>query len=112
MSAGAAFIGSASGVLSSSDLKTWTLIPNSGSQIQQVIGDGVRLYGVVGFHPPMSSDFVYSASYNDPMTWTVMPTPGLPSPLSSGANQVDYDIDHHVLYAAIGAEGLWRIKTH
>jgi hypothetical protein len=100
----------------SSDSATWTPIPNSGSHLQQVIGDGVNLYAFEGFYAPTVWEpagnlFLWTAPYTNPMKWTLASTPGLPSPLTAGANDVDYDADHHVLYAAIQGAGMWRMKT-
>lgn len=109
--AGADFISSAEGIFTSTDDMTWTQIPNSGGHWQQVIGDGTSLYAIEGFYPPSGNPFIMSATYAAPMTWTMPATPGLPSPLQAGANDADYDADHHVLYAALQGEGLWRMKT-
>jgi hypothetical protein len=109
---GAFYIGSGGGVLTSPDLSQWTSIPNSGHLLQQVTGDGVNLYAAYGFYPPNSgAPIVWSASYQTPSHWSVLSTPGLPSPLSAGANDMDYDGDHHVLYAALQGEGMWRVVT-
>jgi hypothetical protein len=97
------------GVLTSPDFANWSLIPNSGAALQQVIGDGTRLFAIEGFYPPAGRPFVLFATYADPQTWSKVDTTGLP--LNDGANAADYDPDHHVLYVAIGPDGLWRMVT-
>jgi hypothetical protein len=110
---GSYYVGSASGVLSSTDLSNWTLIPNSGGLVQQVIGDGVNLYAVEGFYAPNDGmTLMWSASYQNPSQWSVLSTPGLQMPLTAGANGMDYDADHHVLYVALQGDGMWRFVTH
>jgi hypothetical protein len=103
--------GSAEGVLTTSNDMSWALIPNSGHLVQQVIGDGSRLFAFNGFQPP-TGPILWTASYDDPMTWTTASTPGLPAMPVSGINEVDYEADHHVIYAAFQAAGLWRMVTH
>jgi hypothetical protein len=76
-----------------------------------VIGDGERLFAIVGFYAPSGSDFVWTAPYTDPTRWTLLATPGLPSPLAAGSNGASYDTDHHVLYTANQGAGLWRTVT-
>jgi hypothetical protein len=98
------------GVLTSPDGATWSKIPSSGSGLDVVGGDGSRLYAAQGFQPP-GSPYIWSAAYSDPTHWSVPATPGLPSTLSAGFTSMDVDMDHHVLYSAIQAAGLWRVVT-
>jgi len=76
-----------------------------------VIGDGTRLFAFDGFQPPSGPNVAWSASYSDPTHWTNLATPGLPAKLTAGFTGVDYDLDHHVLYTAVQAAGLWRMVT-
>jgi hypothetical protein len=75
-----------------------------------VIGDGTRLFAFNGFQPPGPNP-AWSAPGSDPTHWSVLATPGLPANLSAGFTGVDYDPDHHLLYTAVQAAGLWRMVT-
>jgi hypothetical protein len=108
---GAYYLGAQNGVLTSADGASWTRIPNSGGGHDGVIGDGTRLFAFDGFQPPSGPNVAWSASYTDPTHWSVLATPGLPAKLSAGFTALDYDADHHLLYTAIQAEGLWRMVT-
>jgi hypothetical protein len=101
----------ANGVISSPDGATWSQIQNSGANLDAVIGDGTNLFAVVGFQPPQDANFVWTASYASPSKWSPLATPGLPSPPVSGSNGMAYDSDHHILYTAVEAAGLWRTVT-
>ncbi|HEV8244673.1 MAG TPA: hypothetical protein VGP93_02855 [Polyangiaceae bacterium] len=106
------YMGSGYGVCVSSDGENWSKIDNAGHGLDTVVGSATQLFAVAGFFAPdPASDFIWSANISDPTQWTLMPLTGMPSPLSSGSNGADYDLDHHVLYVALQGEGLWRVVT-
>jgi photosystem II stability/assembly factor-like uncharacterized protein len=110
---GSLYIASARGIMRRGPKETeWPLLDGSGYGLQNMIGDGKRLYGLRGFQPPENSDFVWSASYDAPETWTLLDTPGLtPLPPVAGGTDLAVDLDHHLLYVAAQAAGLWRVRT-
>jgi hypothetical protein len=108
---GAMYLATANGVLTSADGENWTRIPDSGGGMDGIVGCADRLFSVVGFGPPSGPEFIYTATYANPMQWSVLATPGLPSSLSSGANSIACDVDHQVVYTAIQGEGLWRMRA-
>lgn len=108
---GAYYLGAQNGVLTSPDGIAWSRIPNSGGGHDAVIGDGTRLFAFDGFQPPSGPNSAWSAPYSDPTHWSTLATPGLPAKLTAGFTGIDYDPDHHLLYTAIQAEGLWRMVT-
>jgi hypothetical protein len=108
---GTFFLSTANGMITSPDGASWSRVQNSGSGFDAVSGDGKRVFAAKGFQPPDGLDFMWSASYDNPSAWVAMPTPGLPAPLISGANWIDSDVDHHIVYSAILGAGLWRVVT-
>lgn len=109
---GSLYVASGRGVMRRPpDQTEWALIDGSGYSVQNIIGDGKRLYGLRGFQPPDSNDFVWFAPYEDTATWKLLETPGLPLPPVSGGTDLAVDLDHHVLYVAAQAAGLWRVRT-
>jgi hypothetical protein len=108
---GTFYLAAANGVITSPDGATWSQIANSGNALDIVVGDGFNLFAIEGFQPPQSAAFAWTAPYAQPSNWTVLRTPGLPSPPSAGANDAAYDSDHGVLYTADQAMGLWRTVT-
>jgi photosystem II stability/assembly factor-like uncharacterized protein len=105
------YLGSIQGVVRSKDLgATWSLIPKSGSNIGAIAGDGTVIYGV------NDRNLFWTAKYSDPMTWTQTPTPGLPGQIDAGPGKptniytMGLDGDHHLLYGALQAGGIWRVR--
>ena len=54
---------------------------------------------------------MWTATYDDPMTWSALETPGTPEKLSAGVTEIQADTDHHIIYTAAQAAGLWRVVT-
>lgn len=108
---GTHWLASAQGVLMSEDGEKWTRIPDSFAAMDAITGCGSRVFSVIGFYPPSTNDYVFTATYQDPMKWTVLDTPGLPKPMNAGSNSVGCDEDHNILYTAAQAGGFWRVLT-
>ena len=55
----------------------------------------------------------WTAKESAPNDWTKMDVSGLPGNGSNGtAYLFDYDPDHHILYASLQRQGLWRMRTY
>jgi hypothetical protein len=107
---GAYFLGSATGVLHSTDGVTWSVIPNSGSLVSGLVGDGTTLWSSNAFpyNPPQrpSAFLPYrKASSADPTHWTTFDSPML----TSGGNSLAYDPDHGILYSTNYWAGVYRV---
>lgn len=86
---------------------SWTLIP--GSKMGSVVfDDGTNLYVTWGFNG--SHDYftapLAGLTSQTPPAFTAMTTNG-----ASGANMLDYDPAHKILYAAAIGSGIWRYVT-
>lgn len=106
------FLGGSSGILTSADGTSWSLISGSGPQlVTGLVSDGTNMYASSGFPwnpgqgPPPYHPF-YTAPESDGMAWTNMD-----SPLLANGGQLAYDTDHHVLYSSNGDAGFWRVVT-
>jgi hypothetical protein len=107
---GTAYVGVANtGVFYSSNLgASWTQIAGS-PQASVVCDDGVNLYANYGWDS--SSRPYYFAplaglTTASPPKWTNMASSGI-----TGANMLEYDPTHHLLYAASPGSGIWRLAT-
>jgi photosystem II stability/assembly factor-like uncharacterized protein len=106
---GSLWLASQSGVLTSSDGAHWKRIPDSGGQLDGITACGSSLFAVVGFQVPQDNKYIYTATLADPTKWSVLQTPGLPQPMSSGANAITCDANHGILYVSAQGAGLWRM---
>ncbi|HEV8245759.1 MAG TPA: hypothetical protein VGP93_08320, partial [Polyangiaceae bacterium] len=107
------FLPSGYGVLRSTNAGvSWALIDSSGYALDAITGDGSRLFALRGFQPPDNANFIWSASYDDLDTWSLLDRPGSPDVFSAGGTNLAYDADHHLLYIATQAGGLWRTVTN
>jgi hypothetical protein len=92
------------GLLSSTDAKTWTLLPGSPSgsyELGFAIGGGHIFLGD-------RNDGSYNMSTDvKPTTWTSLPKS--PAGANEGAVFLDYDDKHHVLYSSNFEGGTWRM---
>jgi photosystem II stability/assembly factor-like uncharacterized protein len=105
------YVGSQVGILSgTSDGTTWSLLANSGSYMNPIIGDGATLYAA-SFNSSAQGLSLYSASYNAPTTWSTIPSPGLPPNPAVGPVAFASDTGHHLLYLTLQTSGLWRMAT-
>jgi hypothetical protein len=102
--AGVMYLGSGTGILTSTDGHAWTAVPGA-PNATAVIGDGVNLFA--SFGNDTGGQPYWTALESDPTKWTNVKTPTI----SQGASQLAYDADHHVLYSASLNGGLWRVVT-
>lgn len=95
------------GILRSPDGITWTAVPDSGSIMSGLTGNGVTMWASRGFPWDPSDDLYepfWTSAEDDGLTWTQFA-----SPMLSNGGQLAYDADHHLLYSSNGGEGLWRV---
>ncbi len=105
---GSYYLGAQGGVLQSKDVgATWSLIPQSGGSLCPVIGDGERLFAASGNNPQT----IYAASYADPLTWSKIDAPGLPTNPPENMYVFAYDEVHHLLYGTCQSAGVFRVVT-
>ena len=104
--AGTYYIPTAWGIHTTTDGDTWTQIPNS-PNVDGIIGDGTRLFsgqrsGDMKFYtaPEVVAD-------GQTRTFTELPKDGV----SGGPVALAYDANHHLLYSANLAGGLYRMVT-
>lgn len=98
------------GVSASDDGVTWETIPGSpGAHV--ITTSDTRIYAGTGGHCvlPHAEPFnpISSAPIDDPTNWTVDTTYSN----RFGAGELQYDIDHHMLYASSCTGGFWRVRT-
>lgn len=106
---GTFYVGSQVGVLSGTNNgETWTLLPNTYSYINPVMGDGVTLYGASYTNTTL---FLTAASYNTPTVWNTIAAPGLPTSPAVGPVAFANDFAHHRLYLTLQTSGLWQTTT-
>lgn len=102
---GSLYLASLQGVLTSTDEgATWSLIPNSGSLLVGLTGNGSTMYASQQMGPEY-----YSASEADPTKWEKFPTKGMPDTHMRGGFNLVIDGDHHLLFSSNQTEGLWRL---
>lgn len=107
---GAFFLGSATGILYSADGASWTVVPQSGTLISGVVGDGTTVWSSTAYPynlPDRPAPFLpyHQALAADPMHWSKVDSPML----SSGGATLAYDADHHILYSANYWDGAYRV---
>ncbi|HEV8248246.1 MAG TPA: hypothetical protein VGP93_20865, partial [Polyangiaceae bacterium] len=89
----------------------WTLLPGPQRQASVVMEDGVNLYVAWGWDAnakPFYSTPLEGLTTANPPVWTNMN-----SDVHGGPNMMEYDPNHHVLYAACPAQGdgVMRVVT-
>jgi hypothetical protein len=103
---GTYFMPALNGVYRTSDLLTWSLIPDSGGRTVSLVGSEANMY---------TSDqwarSYHTASVADPTKWTSFTIAGMPANDGQGAPFMAYDRGHHILYSSNFAGGFWRIVT-
>jgi hypothetical protein len=97
------YMGTPQGVATSTDGLQWSVIPNSGGNIQGVVGTGKTIIA-----SQQNGGHFYTASEDDPTNWHEMDTPGMPQS-GFGAYFFQYDPDHHIIYGSMTQAGLWRV---
>jgi hypothetical protein len=102
---GAYYLSSIQGILRSTDSgATFTQVKNDGKFVGFAMSS-TTLYAADQWSPSFAT-----ATISAPTTWTSFPAPpGLPD--NQGAPYLEYDEDHHLLYASTWPGGLWRIVT-
>jgi hypothetical protein len=103
------YMGTVDGVMRSIDRGlTWSKLPDSGSFVFGVIGDGTKLYtsSYFPFNAPGPAPWspYSSTSEVQPATWTTMD-----SPLMKNGGGLAYDPVHHILYSSNLNAGMWRM---
>jgi len=107
---GSFFLGSATGVLYSQTGDDWALVPNSGTLIAGVTGNGTHVWTSSAFPYNPDARTAPSVRYrvadeSDPMTWSNFDS----AAMTSGGTALAYDPDHKLLYSANYWDGLWRV---
>lgn len=95
------------GILRSADGIEWSSVPNSGSVMNGMVGNGTTMFASRGFPWDPSDDLYlpfWTSAEDDGLTWTQMD-----SPMLSNGGQLAWDADHHLLYSSNGGEGMWRV---
>lgn len=106
---GALFMGTVDGVLRSLDKGlTWSKLPDSGSLVFGVVGDGTTLYTsrYFPFNAPGPEPWQPYASTSEaqPANWRTMA-----SPLMKNGGALVLDPVHHILYSSNLNAGVWRM---
>jgi hypothetical protein len=103
------YLGNGAGIWVSTDSgaagplgKSWSLLAGSPNPVTNLIDDGIRIFGATINGPPF-----FAADLDAPGNWTHLDSPGV----TSGSNQMAYDVTHHVLYSANFGNGLMRMVT-
>jgi hypothetical protein len=100
---GAFYIGTQSGILKSTDGKTWNLIPGFNQPVQGITGDGTNI-----FAGQQWGSRLFKIPESNPAGFTELPpTDGN----SDGPYFMSYDPDHHIVYASEFQHGHWRMVT-
>jgi len=86
--------------------KKWTKLSGSPGNVSTIIDDGKQL--IVTWSWDDSGEPFVAASLDDLTKWTKQKSA---APIKRGANQLAYDPEHHVVYGANWATGLWRLVT-
>jgi photosystem II stability/assembly factor-like uncharacterized protein len=102
---GTYYMGTPNGIGTSKDGEHWSVIPNSGGNLQGIVGTGKTIYA-----SQQNGGLFFSAPEDDPTKWKQIDTPGMPL-TDDGAYLMAYDPDHHILYASRTQSGLWRMVT-
>jgi hypothetical protein len=100
---GTLYIGTQQGILSSTDGKSWSLIPGFNQQVQGITGDGTdifagqqwgsKLFKIPEANPKGMTELSATDGNND------------------GPYFMSMDIDHHIVYASEFQSGHWRMVT-
>jgi hypothetical protein len=95
------------GILRSPDGVTWDIVPDSGSIMSGLVGNGTTMFASRGFPWDPSTDLYlpfWTSPESDGQHWAQ-----LESPMLSNGGELFYDSDHELLYSSNGGEGLWRV---
>jgi hypothetical protein len=95
------YLGTMSGILKSTDAKTWSLLPGVDQPVQGLTGDGVNIYGGQQW-----GSHYFSIPESAPSSFTELATTNA---VNDGGYFMAYDPDHRLLYSAEITDGFWRI---
>lgn len=98
-------LGSAFGMMTSPDGRTWTKLERS-PQGDGLWGDGTRLFAGLRNAGDDQQPYFVSPEVGAP-DWQPFPSP----PMGHGGVWFRYDADHNLMYSASAESGLWRFKT-
>lgn len=109
---GSFYLGTAKGVLHSTDVTNWALLPESGELVMGLIGNGENLYFSKAFPYNAPGADPYFPFYTSPEgsrhNWTAMLSPAM----RNGAAELHLDKIHRILYSTNMNAGLWRMIIH
>jgi hypothetical protein len=100
---GTLYIGTQQGILSSTDGKSWSLIPGFNQQVQGITGDGTNIYA----GQQWGSKLFKIPEANPKGMTELPPTDGN----NDGPYFMSMDVDHHIVYASEFQSGHWRMVT-
>jgi hypothetical protein len=104
---GTFYLATPEGILRSPDGSAWSLVPNSGSVMLGITGNGTTMFASRGF-PWDPSAVLYepfwTSAEGDGLNWSQ-----LSSPMLSNGGGLAYDSAHHLLYSSNLGAGVWRV---
>jgi hypothetical protein len=103
---GTYYLGTYQGVFKSADGHAWTKLDGSPGGADGLNSDGVRLFTGMRDSPQDQHPF-FSSPANKATPWTSLTSPAM----AHGPVKLDYESDHHILYAANTDSGAWRMVT-
>jgi hypothetical protein len=108
---GSFYLGTANGIIHSTDGVSWAVLPESQNLVMGLIGDGTNLYFSKAFpyDVPGADPFFpyYSSPERPPYKSTLMPSPLM----RNGGTELQLDTTRHILYSTNLDAGLWRLVT-
>jgi hypothetical protein len=115
-SAGAYYIGSDVGIFRSPDGVSWSLVPNTFSLVNGLVGDGTTIFaswaGALTPWVPVGTNPYMTSPESDGINWTPAPWAVPAGAFTQGAGAgMAYDRVNHILYSSNGTQGLWRVAT-
>lgn len=109
---GVFYLGNEYGILRSENGIDWNSVPNSGTKVVGIIGDGDTMFAsqfVTCFDFADNLQPYLTSPEADGLTWTTMPSPSSPDIKQGG--ELDYDKSHNILYSSNCQSGFWRVVT-
>jgi hypothetical protein len=103
---GTYYLGTYQGVFKSTDGHAWSKLDGSPGGADGLNSDGVRLFTGMRDAPQDQHPF-FAAPVNKATPWTSLTSPAM----AHGPVKLDYEADHHILYAANTDSGAWRMVT-
>jgi len=107
-STGVYYMGGPNGVARSTDGIAWNVVPESGTLITGLTGNGTTMWASRGFpwgpNQPTYYPF-WTATEADGLHWTNMTS----TPMLTNGGSLHYDARRHILYSSNEWEGLYRV---